>query len=272
MDKDSYEYKRAIELLTYRCPLAVEQAEQLFDILTGTRDHRIHRSIANYLANEAGYDRDRIAEILDARIEARNVDHMVRQHVERYFHMAPEGTNRTETCAEEAIRAEVQRYVRKKLDEGASAYIDAMAHELSVRLFGQIPGQAPAREKPYEPGLQRHAHAVTVGWGRAAAAAVKWLDGFEPVGGPDVESAPDTGDRFDAWRLVVKNPMKQLGDTAFGKLAGTLDACDMQTLERCAYGSWSVPRSVKLRLLSQEAGFQAEWYAAYNHGLAVLSK
>ena len=119
-------------------------------------DRRFFKAVSNYMANVLGIDRDEIYKMLAEKIDARNVDQMVLESVEKYFAVGHNAATGATDFVKRKISECVEEHVKTQLRKGAEAWMDGLVQQELDRMAGNARLDAlDAARRPNVAGMRR---------------------------------------------------------------------------------------------------------------------
>lgn len=106
------------------------------ELMGMTSDRRFFKTVSNYMANVLGIDRDEIYKMLAEKIDARNVDQMVLESVERYFTVGHDAASGATDFVRRKISECVEDHVKAQFRKGAGAWMDGLIQGELDRMAG----------------------------------------------------------------------------------------------------------------------------------------
>lgn len=143
--------------------------------LTRLSEHRhFFRAVSNYMANVLKIDRTAVDEMLEKKVEARNVDALVSKMVAKYFGFGPDA-NGLGYHVKKRIDETVDRYVRETMDKTCRGWIDREVQRKAEEIAGT--GRAPAdmSKAPRVPNLEIYQGAAYAGITLIQKLAGDWI-------------------------------------------------------------------------------------------------
>lgn len=126
------------------------------ELMEMTADRRFFKAVSNYMANVLGIDRDEIYKMLAEKIDARNVDQMVLESVEKYFAVGHNAASGATGFVQDKIAKCVEEHVKAQFRKGAGAWMDGLVQQELDRMAGNARLDAlSAARTPNVTGIRR---------------------------------------------------------------------------------------------------------------------
>lgn len=104
-----------------------------------------YRQVSNYLSNELGIDRKFVEDVIERKMESRNIPAMINRMVQRYFYCDPSAYN-AKSRAEERLNRNIDYEFERMMKTEAGEYLQKAAKELTKKIMENALAEAQSEK------------------------------------------------------------------------------------------------------------------------------
>lgn len=108
-----------------------------------------YRQVSNYLSNELGIDRKFVEDVIEKKMESRNIPAMISRMVQRYFYCDPSACD-AKSKAEERLNRDIDYEFEHMMKTEAGEYLEKAAKELTKKIMENALAEAQSEKTERE--------------------------------------------------------------------------------------------------------------------------